>query len=271
MLMIDTVVTSCSLEGWRKYGERFVETFYKFWPTHVTLHLVSEDDLPISNDVLLFQRLGQSEAWRWYDENSKNFKWTRGDSGTPRPSGVAPRWITRSGYNFRFDAYKFSKKVFAIELVAGLVKTGRLMWLDADTLTHAPVPSELPAHLLPSSYALSCLSRVGYHSECGFVGYNLDHTQTSRFIKEFSKLYTSGAVYNLAEWHDSWVFDWLRNKTLTPTYNIPHKSKGHPFINSELGKYLDHLKGSRKDRGRSAQVECVSNSKEPYWQGGRFT
>lgn len=262
------VVSSCSKVGWEKYGKRFLKTFCQFWPMDkVMLHFVSEDDLNLDSKILTFHDLAKSPAWRKFRDKHAGTGWVRGDSADPRSKEIAPMWKRGNGYNFRFDSYKFCKKVFAIELVAKLCK-GRLLWLDADTLTHAQVPIELAANLLPANYALSCLSRVGYHSECGFVGYNLDHQQTRKFIKDFSELYSTDKVFELAEWHDSWVFDWLRNKNMVATYNIPHKSRGHPFINSELGLYLDHLKGGRKDSGRSNPAERTAPPTE-YWQGAR--
>jgi len=264
------VVTSCSFAGWEKYGRRFVETFDQ-WPKSVVLHIVSEDDLPKiapPNHKVVYWALNRSRHWRSFDATNKGLLWTQGTSSCPRPEGIAPRWRENSGHNFRYDAYKFSKKVFAIDLVAEHVEYGRLLWIDADVLTFAPVPEDLAVKVLPDGYALSHLHRIGYHSECGFVGYNLGDPTAIRFIKEFAKLYDSGEVFKLAEWHDSWVFDWLRNKLMIRAYPIPHRSKGHPFINSELGKYMDHLKGKRKDKGRSYGAEQVVNAKLPYWQQG---
>lgn len=262
------VVTSCSAKGWAQYGEKFVETYKQFWPASIPLHVVSEDVLPASNSGVDYRALTESKSWLTFREKNQDRPWVHGDGASPRPEKIGLRWKANSGYSFRHDAWKFSKKVFAIELIAESVKTGRLCWLDADVVTFAPVPADLPGRLLPETKAISCLSRVGYHSECGFVGYNLDHAAAHHFISMFVALYTSGAVFELAEWHDSWVFDWLRNKLLTDTYAIPHRSKGHPFINSELGLYMDHLKGKRKDRGHSDSMEQIANAKVPYWQGG---
>lgn len=226
---INCVVSSCSKAGWDTYGARFLETFKQFWPRTVSLHLVSEDTLPIVNDGSLFLHdLRNSVAWRTFDQTYGQYAWARGDGSAKRPDGLAAARPGDRGHTFRYDAYKFSKKVFAIELIATHYNVGRLCWLDADVVTHAPVPESLLTSLLPNNYCLSCLSRVGYHSECGFVGYNLQHDNTRRFISAFSNLYVTGEVFKLAEWHDSWVFDWLRNKMMVPTFNIPHKSKGHP-------------------------------------------
>jgi len=41
---------------------------------------------------------------------------------------------------------------------------------------------------------------------------------------------------------------------------------GHPFINSELGQYLDHMKGDRKHRGHSKAKEVKLHRDHPYWR-----
>ena len=271
------VVTSCSTAGWALYGQRFVTSFIKHWPQDVVLHIVSEDMLPVTpyqaphsglpRKVVFWPLLRSEPVRAFLDRCTGAEGWKAGLAQHPRPPGIGKNWRDTSGYNFRFDAYKFSKKVFAIEMVASaLGDDAQLYWIDADAYTHAPVPVELLDRVLPSTYALSCLARQGYHSECGFVGYNLKHSATRHFIQSFAALYHKDAVFQLAEWHDSWVFDWTRNKLQTATYGIPHKSKGHPFINSELGRYMDHLKGKRKDRGASHKSEQICHQTEPYWR-----
>jgi hypothetical protein len=156
-------------------------------------------------------------------------------------------------YNFRQDAWRFSKKVFAIELVATKLTGGRLIWLDADTLTFADVPLEMLQRMPPEGCGIAHLDRPGYHSECGWIAYNLDVEGVRQFITRFAALYETKEVFQLTEWHDSWVFDWLRKRTPNvKSWAIPHKNSGHPFVYSELGKYMDHLKGARKQSGISA-------------------
>lgn len=267
------VVTSCSKEGWEKYGARFVQTFDQHWPLEVNLHIVSEDF-----DTFKVQDLAR-KAYIWCLDDSrlaaafykrhKFTKWVAGNASQPRPEGVAKDWHGSHGYSFRHDAYKFSKKVFAIELIAEQLNGGRLIWLDADVVTHSVVPMSAIDKLMPDDKAVSHLARPGYHSECGFVGYNLNHPECMKFISTFAALYGSDTVFELQEWHDSWVFDWTLRKLNTPTYEIPHRSVAHPFINSELGQYMDHLKGGRKDKGRSHSYELLNAKyhKLPYWQG----
>jgi hypothetical protein len=268
--MSNSVVTSFSADGWKQYGERFLESFDQYWPTEVDLHVVSEDLLAVSlnsdRTVFNWSLLADSSDARDFLTRHRDNLWVHGDASVPRPFGLAAHWRPDSGQNcFRHDAYKFCKKVFAVELVSRRT-TGRLLWIDADVVTFAPVPIELCYEVLPGGYAMSGLVRQGYHSECGFIGYNLDNPAALSFIRAFADLYASDKVFELAEWHDSWVWDWLRNKMQTHTYEIPHRSKAHPFINSVLGQYMDHLKGKRKKRGYSLPNEQLKYTQLAYWQ-----
>jgi hypothetical protein len=237
------VITSCSASGFVKQGLRCLATLHQFWPADIDVYLVSEDNLVVPADILQgrrFKFLSLSDS-----QNARDF-YTQ-HAASPRVKGV-----TNAYYDFRFDAWKFSKKVFAIEMVAAQVDVQRLLWLDADVFTYAQVPDDLFNLLPPHALAVAHLARPGYHSECGFVGYNLSHVATRPFIKAFAATYSNGTVFKLKEWHDSFVFDHLLKRLAVPSYKIPHKSRSHPFVHSVLGKYMDHLKGvQRKEQGKS--------------------
>ena len=263
-----SVVTSFSERGWHEYGRRFCATFFEYWPKNVALHIASEDmDAvavrdsaehalefhfhPLDNPFI--QRFARDKRAQGREQHASDVGWT--------PKKLA------DGYNFRYDAYRFAKKVFAIEAAAAQCYAGgRLFWVDADVVTFEPVPLDLLERLLPDDVALSCLDRQPYHSECGFVGYNLSHPAARGFIRDFAQLYEGGEVFGLREWHDSWVFDWLRLNMQVPTYAIPHCSKKQPFINSELGRYMDHMKGSNKALGRTPQHLMVAGHGHRYWR-----
>lgn len=264
------VITSCSAAGWAKYGRRFADTFCAHWPREVALQIHTEnfgaligDELPYAVFDLLWR-----DGYRAYFERHKD---------NPRAHGrVQERgqlWAGKalaSGQNWRYDAFRFAHKVFAIQQAASVLLTGRLLWIDADCVTFAPVPADLPERLLPDGVALSYLDRGEYPSECGFVGYNLDHPATLPFINEFADLYLSDRVFaEVPEWHDSYVFDWLRKRQNVPAHQIPYAAgqRRHPFVNSELGRYIDHMKGPRKDAGRTPSAEVVANRDVPYWRG----
>ena len=174
--------------------------------------------------------------------------------------------------DFSRDAFRFANKVFAIRAAARTTshepRATRLFWLDADVVTFEPVPLTLLDEVLPPDVALSCLDRGPYPSECGFVGYNLAHPATLPFIEALASLYASDEVFKLQEWHDSYVFDWLRRKGNVPAHCIPYAAgqKRHPFVNSALGRYMDHLKGPRKHLGKTPRGEVVTHRDVGYWR-----
>lgn len=245
-----SVVTSFSAAGFAKYGRRCIETLHEFWPQNVSLYIVSEDDIEapkLEGRQVHFLNLCESSSWAkdFYSRHEHN---SIAHGRGPKASSPKHNRHWKTGYNFRLDAYKFSKKVFAIEAVARRVSGGKLIWLDADTVTHQPVPSELLDRMPPSDYSIAYLNRGYYHSECGFVSYDLNKPETREFITQFAALYHSGVVFNLKEWHDSWVFDWLRKKLGIRAWPIPHQHYGQPFDHSELGRYMSHLKGDLKNK-----------------------
>lgn len=252
-------VTSCSLSGWELYGKKCFPSLLQYCPEDVTVHLVSEDPLPL--DSLPLQARGRLSVWclsasvyeRAFNQKYKFDPLARGRKGR--------------GYSYLYDAWKFSKKVFALQLVESNLSVGRLFWLDADVSLFAPLPRDVLLKLCPDDCNISYLARRNMHSECGFVGYNLNTPGTSQFISDFARLYATGEVFQLKEWHDSYVFDWLRKKSALSSspikgFEIPHTNSLHPFNYSELGQYMDHWKGSRKQRGHSYDHPMVKQLKE---------
>ena len=264
--MNTTVVTSCSAAGWTQYGRRFVETFGKYWPFDIALHVYSED-LPAQqfiNDCLgravVFHKLRHP-----FFERHANNPLAHGHAR--RPGQLWPAKAVSEGQNWRYDAYRFAHKVFAICAAARDQAAGRLFWVDADVVTFDTLPSALLDRMLPDGVAISYLDRGTYPSECGFVGYNLDHPAARSFIEEFAELYASDRVFVLPQWHDSYVFDWLRVRAQMPAHRIPYPEgqRRHPFVNSELGRYMDHLKGPRKAMGRTPTTDLGTHRDVAYW------
>lgn len=219
-----------SAAGYEEYGKRFLETSHH-WPYPVTVY--SEDDLPVPN-----QRL-DDPAYLLFTQDP--------DTTT----------------DYRFQARRFSRKVFAV--LDAAKAGGRLIWIDADTAAFKDIPKDFLAGLLPPGKHIAYLGREKMHSECGFVLYDCD--KLGEFFRKWRDLYVTGDIFDLPEWHDSYVFDHLRQKMKIPCENIsgPGKRAHHPFINSPLGKYLDHMKGNRKARGRSPRSDLVWRRPEAHW------
>jgi len=83
----------------------------------------------------------------------------------------------------------------------------------------------------------------------------------------------------MEEWHDSFVFGEILNRMKQQHPNVLDYSEhmylkeaktgggGHPLINTELGRWIDHMKGDRKNQGKSKTSDImVSNRTESYWR-----
>lgn len=265
-----TVITSFNQTGQNEYAQRMIDTFEANWPAEVDLMLCAENCTPRVQrpNTRIVDLLGSSPELRDFIKRHENNPKAHGRDGPPDV------WNPKK--SFRWNAVRFAYKVYSIALCADQIDSGWMIWLDADSHTHSPVPSSWLPTVCPPDYMMSYLGRgEKYHSECGWVGYNLDHPNTRQFIRDFVGMYNTDEIFNLREWHDSYVWDIVRKRYQTDTnnrllnLNPSYDDKGlagHPFINSELGRYMDHVKGERKLQGMSRPKEVITHANHPYWQ-----
>lgn len=239
------IISSFGLDGYREYGRQFVSSMEAYLPDSAKLIIYNEWEAPPSAAKIEYRNLN----------TLPDFAKSSAKLNTELFRGKVPndRWkksAIEAGYNFRFDAFKFFRKVLAIADAMERCKTNRLFWIDADTVALTYVDEKIFDELLPSNADISRLYRgEDYHSECGLIGYRVN-ALTKAFTKWFAQLYLTGQIAEFDEWHDSYVFDQLI--ALTPQlkiHNIPHTSRAQPFDNSAVGRYIIHLKGPRKDKG----------------------
>lgn len=259
------LVTTFNIAGYREYGKRMLTSFLRHWPNDQVMVVYHEnftlDGLFQDNPQIILRNLNTVT-------NLVSFK--RRHATNPAAHGYWPPGATANV--FKWDAVKFSHKVYALaDAFAQLDDKDGMVWLDGDTITHAEVPPEfLDRMAATGDYGLSYLGRPDNHSECGFVGYNRRHPMMSDFWTRFVGLYNSDELFKLEEWHDSFVFDVVRLEFEAlgmKNYNItPDPVNNHPFINSDLGLYMDHMKGNRKQMGRSKKHERkIRVDNEPGW------
>lgn len=262
-----TVVTTFNADGLKQYGQRMIDTFEKHWPKEVELVVCAENCQPriTAANVRVYDLLRLSSPLNVFVERHRNNPRAHGQAGPPE--------VFNPKKSFRWNAVRFSYKIYSIHLVANYTSQGWLIWLDADTFTHNSITMADLDQLCPSTAMISYLGRgENYHSECGWVAYNLDHPQTRNFITELTAMYNTDKIFELPEWHDSYVWDVVRRKYQDQNqfYNISrthaHTKAGHPFINSDLGRFMDHLKGDRKKQGKSHSKDLVIPRQESYWQ-----
>ncbi len=273
------VVTTFHQAGYDQYGKRMIETFLKNWPKEITLYVYSENcQVEESAPNLVVRDLHQaSPELVSFKETWKNVPKANGDvSKDPIRSKRKD-----SGKGFKWHAIRFAHKVYSIFSCAKECGADTLLWMDADTICHSPITLDNLKRMIPKDMDLCYLGRKGKYSECGLYSLNLNSDMTMNFLKEFQRAYdhAESGIFLLDEWHDSFVFDAVRNKfpylkqldwakelnDLRPRSGMS-SGEGHPLINSEWGAWLDHLKGDRKTLGRSKREDLKIKRKEPYWQ-----
>ena len=273
------VVTTFHDEGLKKYAQRMINTFCDNWPAEVVLHLYPENCNPAIRDHnhVTLKRLEEVEELMAFKNT-----W----HGVPKANGDVSADPVRSlrkdaGKGFKWHAVRFAHKVYAIFDCAKNTDADILIWMDADTICHSPITIQDLYRMIPAESELCYLGRKGKYSECGLYSMNLRSANVQAFLKEFQRFYDQAeqGIFQLAEWHDSFVFDAVRVKfpqmrqldwaahlhDIRPRLGSS-QGEGHPLINSEWGAWLDHLKGGRKKLGRSKLEDLKVKRTEAYWR-----
>jgi hypothetical protein len=262
------VITTFHEAGLKKYAQKMIDSFCTNWPNEITLHIYPEKCNPIIRDhshVTLFDLDGVAELTK-FKETWKNVPKANGDvSKDPVRSKRRD-----SGKGFKWDAVRFAHKVYSIFHCAKTTDADILIWMDADTICHSPITMNDIQRLIPTNKDLCFLGRKGKFSECGLYSMNLRSPAIRQFLERFQWMYDNAedGIFKLAEWHDSFVFDAVRNNVKTNELDWSShliKGEGHPLINSEWGAWLDHLKGGRKDLGKSKRTDLLVPRNEAYW------
>ena len=248
------VITSFNEAGYERYGKSFIESWLKHWPKNIGLTIYYEgENFPFT------------EGMSWHPiEEVEHVSEYIGNLKFPIMHG-----IVAEEFNMHYDA-RMARKPF-MQSYAMKKYGGKVFWIDADTVTHADVPPTLLDDLLPDDKLCCYLGRDGwFHTESGFIGFNEDHPEAPRFRNNYINTFISGVIFTLEGWNDCYGFDAVRKIIDKPEIfvnlakDLPVKTM-HPFVNSVLGKYMDHRKGKRKE-SRSGADDLVIEREEEYWR-----
>lgn len=273
-----TVITTFNSDGYNLYGKRMIDTWLATWPQEVELWVYAEgcqvqqsapnlrvfDLEQASPDLVAFKT-------RWRDVPKANGDVTDDPIRSRRKD---------SGKGFKWNAIRFSHKVYSVFHAAQHSDTDWLIWMDADMVCHSAMSLSDLDRLFPPQQELCFLGRHGKYSECGLYGLQIKTKGARRFLKRFQQMYddAENGIFTLGEWHDSFVFDAVRQQVPVQELNWSQAlvdlraskktsvGEGHPLINSEWGRWLDHLKGDRKGLGHSKASDVRVTRTESYWQ-----
>jgi hypothetical protein len=260
------------------YGQRFIDSFAKNVDKKIKLLVYAENCTPVNPDNNQITIIDAKELIKL---NQFKSRW----GNVPKANGKCPFPEKRPRDHhkeFKWDAVRFANKVYAVFDAVTRSDDQWTVWIDADTYVHTPINYEQFQQLLPSDKWITFVGRgKGSQTwpECGFYGLNTHNETCKKFLSEFERMYedADNGIFNLDEWHDSFVFGKILNQ-LTPfdknfhdystgIYNKTAKTGGggHPLINSVLGNYFDHMKGARKTKGKSQKKDLISTRAESYW------
>ena len=247
-----------------EYGKRFLESWKKFADNDIELIIFFEGigiDKVINsaNSDLIKVHSIESVNYSKFRDIFTKFSQSQGFQFYADSSGML-----QASYNYRFDAVRFSFKIFSItKALKEMGVKNDFAWIDSDIVCKKHFSEkDLLQFFPPKNFLASFLGRNKFplpnpYSECGFVGYNFHNQRTHLFIDDFFNLYMSGEIFLLKEWHDCMAFDHLRKKYENMGERFFNLSKNfmdsdHPFMETNLYIFFDHLKGpERKKRGFS--------------------
>lgn len=243
------VVSTVGPNGFNEYGRAFLDTFAMYWPQDVDLVMYVEDRQQHPRAEI--RDLNKVKPCRDFLARHANHPSACGRAYEP----CWKRSEQQIGYSFRTDAVKFCHKVFALADAARLAaRKGRtvVVWIDADVATFKPVPRDFIDEVLGDA-DVAFLGRAPAHSECGFMAFRLPRALP--LINELERLYATDEVFELPQWHDSYVFDVVRHRfgSAIAQRDLTPGGEGHVWVDSILGDFMDHKKGQRKELGYSPE------------------
>ena len=247
-----SVFTTWHPTGYKKYGRQFIEGYQANWPTEVPLTIYAEDHTPETfgdpRITVLDQRETLPDLKAWQERHKDN----------PYAHG----WnADKSKKSFLWDASRFANKVFALWHFAKNCDSDIFIWCDADVRTHTKMPLDFLHEIAPNENKLATYLGRKTWPECGWMMFNRKHPQFEQFMDQWRWIYESDDIFNHIESHDSFIFgelvqDFRATGTKFRDLGGPDQG-GHIFINSVLGGYMDHLKGFRKEVGKSLQGDIT--------------
>ena len=132
-----SVVTTFNQNGYATYASRMIDTFLENWPKEIHLWVYAEDCVVHQQDERLHviefnSSVPELVAFKklWGDDPK-----ARGlvALGPPNKKGKSP------GIGFRWDAIRFSHKVYAVCDHARQRQADVMFWMDADMVCHSPI------------------------------------------------------------------------------------------------------------------------------------
>lgn len=274
------VITTANEKIYKDYGRENIETFLKYWPKEIKIHIFLEDYVcnDLRDERLIFYDLHKSipELLKLKIRNR-----LRKEEHLLRNQKTLESLKTKphKDKSYLFDYVRFANKSYVIVYGLENIMVDYLIWLDMDVKTIKQIPYSFLEKICPNDCLVSFLKRKIY-TETGFLAFNRNHPKIKDYINIVKDIYNNDRVYTIEYFQsgftDCHVFDYAISR-ITSSGNVKlnnlnlFNDESHPFINSELGIYMDHFKGERRKRAKRSDPSEIRNknvlsSNPEYWK-----
>lgn len=230
------VVTTFPSWAWDVYARDMLQSFVTNFPADIPILVQLDDDLLGPQvDKILRPQDGMAVGW---NKDHADF--------------VARNKHKDDPQNYRKQATRFCHKVFAIHRAYEAGQKQKelggnafhyLIWLDADVHITRPVAYREIMECMPKEGdAVAYLGRKDWpHSECGWLAFDLENGGDI-VIEMMLNHYITDSLFEMEEWHDSWVFD--RTESDRPRTNLTLGKPGTEiWEHSPMAAWSKHHKG----------------------------
>ena len=272
-----TIATTWGTKYWPNPVQPCIESTIKNWPDHAKILLYPDDmSQQINSDRCYHFDLckEQPKLQDFIDRHKNNSKFNPRIKQTTKEQ----KDFDKNTQIYIYDCVRFSYKVFACIDAYQKTNPDMLWYLDADLLTFEKIPMSWLEHIIPDTAFTSYLGRPkkGF-SETGYYAFNTAHKYAMEFFERWQTYYDKDRFLELKGYTDSFTFDGARlelekegkikNEDLNDGRWSGERKSRHPFINSELGQYMDHMKGyDRKAQMSSKKRDLTTKQTHPYWK-----
>lgn len=252
-------ITTFPNEEWHKYLHIGTMSYINFFPKEIPLLIkLFKDDFQDAVSQSL-TNLTQSI------KGDKEGRYLHVETGsTKEESEFYTRHIDyKNEGDYRTNYIDFSHKIFALYqayLFAKKEEVDYIIWLDADIIVKEEV-SFADIEKWHNGADIAYLGRKDWdHSECGVVIYKTK--TTGAFIERFHEMYVKDEVLTHKQYHDSYIFDRLREGFPDLIYhNISNDVAGRDVFNiSVLGEKLQHYKGPLEKKKLAEKVKSLRDT-----------
>ena len=276
------IITSMSVDYFEKYGKKMLNSFNRYCrSTRIPIFVFSEEYTRLYDSFQYFIQDEGIEAFlvnlgdisrnflSFYSISSKStiLKGIRKDNTINKLSNInlwcRPLYSMLEGYLLLEPHFEF------------------VHWFDADVIAfdyfEEVLDSTLPAGHLMSSLPRESQASIDFNIETGYVGFNAKRKTTKKLVEYIVNYTNTFKFLELNDWNDCTIMARglslfaaensmaINDVLLDLAYYVPNEIN-HRFIYSHLlGSCFDHLKGDRKNIGKSHVIYKNLINHHKYW------